>query len=367
MRSTDRGVSWETAIRLTNDPARSGFASIAVSSSVVHVAWGDLKPGNFEIYYMRSTDGGTSWEEEQRLTDDMYVSGSPTISLSGSYVHLAWVNSDNDAGIYKVFYKHSSDGGISWEDESLLSENSTIAYNASMAVSGSDVYVAWHDYRDGNREIYYKGSIDGGEHWGEDTRISFDPATSNLPNLAISDSALHVVWQDDRSGLNDVYYNYSTNGGKNWAEDTKLNDWSYSSERPFIDASDSVLHVIWCDFRDGNYEIYYKRNPTGGIPVAIDENTENISTVIYPNPASRQLTVGQLDNWIVGQLAVDGRRSAVRLSIVDLYGREIKAFRNISSFPYMIDISDLSDGVYLLRVMDEEGRSGSAKFLKIAE
>lgn len=87
----------------------------------------------------------------------------------------------------------------------------------------------------------------------------------------------------------------------------------------------------------------------------------DFNVTVYPNPASRQLTVDSR------QFPVRSSQSAARISIVDLYGREIKAFGNISSFPYRIDISDLSDGVYLLRIISEEGISGSAKFLKIAE
>jgi hypothetical protein len=80
-------------------------------------------------------------------------------------------------------------------------------------------------------------------------------------------------------------------------------------------------------------------------------------------------TVGQLDNWTVEgrQLAVGGRRSAVRISIVDLYGREITEFKNISSIPCQLDISDLRNGVYFLRVINAEGKSGSMKFFKIDE
>jgi len=179
----------------------------------------------------------------------------------------------------------------------------------------------------------------------------------------LSDSVLHLVWQDNRSGYYDIYYNYSLDGGKTWLDETHLNEYFYCSERPFITVSDSVLHVIWCDLHDANYEIYYKRNPTGGVPVG----TEGLPLLasggqwgVYPNPASRHLTVGQLDGWTVGQLAV-------KLSIVDLYGRELKEFGNIPSFPYQIDIFDLMDGVYILRIMDESGKSGSLKIVKVSE
>lgn len=405
-RSTDGGLNWEQGTRMTDDEARSTTPAISLSGSVVHVVWTDTRDGNREIYYNRSVDGGTNWEGESRLTDDISYSYEPTVSSSGSYVHVVWVNTDLE-GFYQVLYKHSIDGGITWGPEYWLSGNSLMAYNPSIATSDSDVYVvwndcrdqcaeiyyskstdnglswgpeirltnaldlsqlpsigvsgsvvhiAWEDWRNDCPEIYYKGSVDGGSTWGEDTRVTFNQA-SRSPNLAVSNSVIHIVWTDYRNGLPDIFYSYSAWGGEIWAPGTKLNDFSSSSTHPFIAVSDTILHVVWFDYRDGNYEIYYKRNPTGGAPFGIENAPLPGSkgmVSISPNPASRQLTVGS-------------RQSSVRLSIVDLYGREIKEFGNVSSFPYLIDISDLSDGVFLLRVMDDEGKSGFVKFLKIAE
>ncbi|MFA4864721.1 MAG: T9SS type A sorting domain-containing protein, partial [Bacteroidales bacterium] len=90
----------------------------------------------------------------------------------------------------------------------------------------------------------------------------------------------------------------------------------------------------------------------GGI--GIDEpKPESMGISVYPNPAGRQLTV---DSW----------QSAVKMVITDLFGRRIKECANISSFPFLLDISDLQPGMYILRAINKDGESGSAKFLKIS-
>ncbi len=43
---------------------------IAINGSVVHVVWSDERDGNYEIYYKRSTDGGVSWGADTRLTNN---------------------------------------------------------------------------------------------------------------------------------------------------------------------------------------------------------------------------------------------------------------------------------------------------------
>jgi len=52
---------------------------------------------------------------------------------------------------------------------------------------------------------------------------------------------------------------------------------------------------------------------------------------------------------------------------VDLYGREIKEFSDISLFPCIIDISDLTNGLYILKMTDDSGKVGAVKFVKIGE
>ncbi len=54
-----------------------------------------------------------------------------------------------------------------------------------------------------------------------------------------------------------------------------------SSVHPFLSVSGSNVHVIWQDNRDANWEIYYKKNPTGnGIEEKFDREKK---TEIYKN------------------------------------------------------------------------------------
>jgi hypothetical protein len=81
---------------------------------------------------------------------------------------------------------------------------------------------------------------------------------------------------------------------------------------------------------------------------------EGMGISVYPNPAGRQLTV-------------DSQQSAVKMVITDLFGRRIKECANISSFPFLLDISDLQPGMYILRAINKDGQSGSSKFQKVPE
>jgi len=270
-RSTDAGISWGADTRLTNNTAHSQFSSIAVSGSIVHVVWRE----NNDIYYKRSTDGGTSWGSDTRLTNNIASSDGPSVSVSDSSssggVHVVWY--DYRDGNYEIYYKRSADGGTSWGADTRLTNNSFLSTYASVAVYGSSaeggVYVIWQDERDLNWEIYYKRSTDGGTSWGADTRLTNNTGSSLYPSIALSGSlaegVVHVVWQDDRNGNVEIYYKRSTDGGVSFGADTRLTNNSGGSLYSFVSVSGPVVHVIWQDQRDGNEEIYYKRNPTGSL------------------------------------------------------------------------------------------------------
>lgn len=263
-RSTDVGTTWGADTRLTNtNLSTSELASVSVSGSVVHVVWGDYRDGNSEIYYKRSTDEGISWGADLRLTNNSFDSQSPSLSVSGQVAHVVWY--DNRDGNYEIYYKRSTDGGVSWETDTRLTNNSAQSWYPSVSVSGSTIHVVWYDGRDMNDEIYYKRSTDGGTSWGADTRLTNSTAVSQRPSIAVTGLVVHVVWWDNRDGNAEIYYKRSTDAGISWETDTRLTNNVAISYNPSVSVSASLVHVVWYDAREGNQEIYYKRSINGGI------------------------------------------------------------------------------------------------------
>ncbi|TRZ71203.1 MAG: T9SS C-terminal target domain-containing protein [Bacteroidetes bacterium] len=413
-RSLDGGLSWGEDTKLTNNPAIASWPAISVSGSVVHVAWTDARNGinNYEIYYKRSADGGSTWGEEIRLTNAPGNSWLTSMSVSGSNVYVVWYDG-RVYGNWEIYYKRSTDGGISWGPDTQLTFYTTYALYASISISGPVVHVVWFDNRDGDEEIYYKRSEDEGLTWEEDIRLTNDPAQSRLPSIAVSGSIVNVVWQDDRDGNYEIYYKRSMDGGVIWGDDTRLTNasgdskytkivlsgevvhvvwfdnrdgdeeiyykrsenegltWggdirltnsSGASERPGIAVSGPVVHVEWFDLRDGNEEIYYKRNPTGGFPVGIENDKINNTAqqiIIYPNPASTHIHI-KFNNE-VNQSAGNKDEKNI-LSIRNIIGVELlsKQIRNGESD---VDVSNLQNGLYFVGMTKSNNQSLNTKLI----
>ena len=346
-RSTDNGTSWATGLRLTNNSAESSFPSVAVSGLLVHVVWPDSRDGNYEIYYKRSTDGGINWGTDTRLTNNSAVSSVPSVSVSGSAVHITW--QDLRDGNYEIYYKRSTDGGVNWGADTRLTNNSSQSNDPSATVSGSVVHVVWQDYRDGNEEIYYKRSTDGGLSWGTDTRLTNNSAISIYPSVIASGLNIHVVWIDDRDGNDEIYYQRSTDGGVNWESNLRLTNNNFHSENPFITVSGTIVHVVWTDDRNGNYSIYYKQNPTGN-PIGIKSLSTEIPTEYslsqnYPNPFNPVTKIRFAIPPLEG-----ARGRIVKLIIFNILGMEVAALVNeqLKAGTYEVDFdgTNYPSGVY---------------------
>jgi hypothetical protein len=259
-KSADGGTTWMPSQRLARTSELSEVQAIAVDSSGnLHVVWEDSTPGNYEIYYRKSTDGGTTWMPSQRLTWTSLSSQNPAIAADSlGRLHVVWY--DATPWNYEVFYKKSTDGGTTWMPSQRLTWNSGYSLRPAIAIDSSgNLHMVLYDSAPGNGEVYYKKSANGGFTWMPSQRLTWTSGESIDPDIAADSSGnLHVVWSDDASDSNDgeIYYRKSPDGGSTWMTGQRLSWASFWCGDPAIAVDSSGnLHVVW----DGGKEIYYKK------------------------------------------------------------------------------------------------------------
>ncbi|HQR34673.1 MAG TPA: sialidase family protein [Blastocatellia bacterium] len=194
-RSMDGGESWEPDVRLSTDPAWREHPAIAASGNHVYVVWHDARNEGLDIYFKSSSDGGVTWSGEFPLTSDG-SSAHASIAAQGETVQVIWTGYQE--GQTEIYTSHSTDAGLSWAVANRLSELLNDSWVPTIAISGQQIYAAWVDIQDGNEEEYFRHSTDGGETWEPIIRLTNNRANSWAPSIVASGKTVHLVWFDQQ-------------------------------------------------------------------------------------------------------------------------------------------------------------------------
>ena len=251
---------WSDDIRLTESSSTSYWPAIAINNENIHVVWHDDRDGNYEIYYKTSTNNGENWTNDIRLTNDNSNSYWPIVAVNKNNVYVVW-HDDRD-GNYEIYYKTSTNNGENWTNDIRLTNDNSDSQYPAIIVYENNNHVVWHDDRNGNTEIYYKRSIDNGTTWSNDIRLTNNNSNSYWPTLAVDGNNIHVVWTRN---YYEIFYRVSNDNGENWENEKKLANSGLYSEYPEIVVNNNNIHVVWYDHRDGNWEIYYKKSVDNGL------------------------------------------------------------------------------------------------------
>jgi subtilisin family serine protease len=255
-KSTDDGANWSYVDRLIWTEGLSlSPSAVCDSSGLIHLVWEDRSSGCGEIYYKKSTDGGTTWSAPTRLTYSPGEAGSPCIAVDSSdNLHLVWT--DTKSGNPEIIYKHSVDSGASWTAPRQLIWNTGDSLNPFIAASsGSKITIAWEDNSFGNYEIFTINSSNKGTSWEPRTRETWNSGASRGSFYLFSGTAGSLFWQDNTTGDNEIFLRESIPPTK-----TRIT-WNSgdSIDSKAAAAPDGTIYLIWTDDLSGNYELYFKK------------------------------------------------------------------------------------------------------------
>jgi hypothetical protein len=281
--SVDNGANWQaSAIRLDLGTAAGTTSAwspdLAASSGNVCVVWADDRSGDADILCNYSTNGGVTWQAAATRVDAAGAgvwSNMPQISAQGANMYVTWWDARN--GPDDIFVNVSSNSGANWQPSDVqLDGGSAISGHPKICSTGSYVYVAYWDQRNGLQDVYFNYSSNNGLNWQlSDIRVDVGDlppgsAQADMVQIACAGTYVHIVWADTRNGMSDIYHNYSPNNGATWqAADTRLDsDWGaglHSSYEPRVTAQPGFVWVAWEDDRHGWPDIYYRYSLNNGV------------------------------------------------------------------------------------------------------
>ena len=299
-KSADGGRTFSSNKKINDDVTKEVQykPSIGVDTDgTIYVAWRDGRKGNADIFFARSTNDGKTFSRNVRLNDDRGVAyqGNPTLAVnSKGVVAVAWSDARNGKDDIYVTVSHNQGRTFSANRRVNDDPETTAHSHPSVAVDEEGVvYAAWEDYRNDHSDIYLARSLDGGATFGPNRKVNDDSgaAPQISPSIVVGPAGrVYIAWADfrnsavtlppfsaatgeeqrweaSRAGNADIYFAGSTDGGKTFTKNIRLNDDSGPAAQAFPTLSvnaKGVAAAAWEDFRNGDPDIYLAKSGDGG-------------------------------------------------------------------------------------------------------
>ncbi|MDZ4710094.1 MAG: sialidase family protein [Saprospiraceae bacterium] len=184
------------------------------------------------LMYTYSMDQGTSFVKPSLLGILPHlVAGhtrGPQIAASD---HLITVIACNKSGDIFSYQKQPSGG---WETAALVNDADTVAKEGLMALAadGNITYAVWLDVRDNHNKLFGSLSVDGGKTWSRNILIYASPDTTVCncckPSVGVQGNHVFVMFHYWLGGNRDLYLIESWDAGKSFGREQKLGNGSWA-------------------------------------------------------------------------------------------------------------------------------------------
>jgi phage terminase large subunit-like protein len=104
------------------------------------------------------------------------------LDSQGDNIYVVWWN--NGTGNWDVSFARSTDNGETFEKTINLSNNTGESQDARVDVSGENVNVIWWDNQTGKKQIFFRGSTNGGVTFGPIVILNASSPARNLTTVS---------------------------------------------------------------------------------------------------------------------------------------------------------------------------------------
>lgn len=240
----------------------------------LYMSWTSFGGPVTGIVLSRSTDSNQTWSAPIQLAGGDVQGSIPGVAPDGT-VYVVFGRGIFYGGAGTMEFVKSTDGGVSFTAPAVAANMTAIPYflpdpfnhwnnfrsPASLpafAVSPVDgnLYIAWADYRNGDSDIYFARSTNGGVIWSTPVRLNDDPLSNGIdqfqPQVSVApDGRVAVMWFDRRlpcpdlpwippahvgvyNGCIDTFMTRSFDEGQTWVPNIRASaqSWDWTLNLP---------------------------------------------------------------------------------------------------------------------------------------
>jgi hypothetical protein len=261
-KSTDNGNTWEPGNIKTVDSIGyiGDFISMAVDGLNIYISYHDF--GNNDLKFIKSTDGGNTWDSANKRTVDSagFVGRYTSIAVDGSNVYISYYDDIS----YDLKFARSTDGGDTWDPVNIKTVDSTgeVGLFTSICVNGSNVYISYYDTT--NNDLKFARSTDSGTTW-DPANIKTVDSTDRIgayTSMAIDGSNIYISYYDLTN--NNLKFARSTDSGDTWNPGNIKTIYStdHDGGHTSISVNGSNIYISYYDFT--NNDLIFTRSTDKG-------------------------------------------------------------------------------------------------------
>lgn len=310
--------------------------------------WCNISP--FTLDGFQNCDGDNSTQACPRLKNFLFDMDSSVDTASYLVTHIIKVDDENSTtkgdtmyGIQKFYNYYAYDDGIPERGYGVVPEDSYFASQFSVSVPDTlrGVYMLFNrTYQDANYDFFDivvwndNNGKPGNEVyrlknqrpiWDDEEIFKFSYYT--FDDIVRVNGVIYVgVMQHSEESINIGFDTSKDNSQYNFYNS------GYGWENSSMKGSLMIRPVLGCDMLSLDEEDY----------------VENKRLILYPNPSKNMLNISGVDSQFCDEIM-----------IFDMTGRLMKQFTNNVN----LDVSDLQNGLYMMRVVTDEGKSYTEKFM----
>jgi len=277
-------AGWSDDIRLTYYSDDEYLPQVISRNDTVHVVW---THDNWYIGYLRSIDGGTTWDSLRILSEEGHFAYYPDISIGENGLLVTW--SDHDY-LGKIAYTMSVDGSEWTSPVYLPTDHIEHIFMPASAVWGNLIFIAYFSNEadsTGNRPIQFFSSYDYGQTWNDELTVDYRYSTQQDLILTRCGYNLLLVKSGFVDSLHSGYHivgYHSDDGGQSWSDMIWISpEHPPMAQDPCVACSEETgqFAVGYMDYRFQEYAFF------GDIFIAISDNdgltwTRETRATLYP-------------------------------------------------------------------------------------
>lgn len=257
-KSLDSGNTFSNRIVVSQNSLGPYHAELAAKGQNVYIVWNSFGMETSNVILLaKSNDEGKNFGELIEIGEGD-TETYPKIAANDNEYYITWDRRDHKDTEILLSKGHKDYNIQNVTQIEKLNNEDVDGGESQVAADANRVIVTWTSNIPINKKyVYISGSMNNGNDFGDNIPIS-STNSSNVENIIIDDNS-YIVWQDNIDGNHDIFYTKANTNGISIDKALNVSNNIGISECPSIAVSTSAIHMIWEDDTTGNHEVLYKR------------------------------------------------------------------------------------------------------------